>query len=323
MDSLVSISAVLVCFALAVNIGGNNSAAEMAPAYGAAIRTKKESLILIAIFSFIGAMVAGKNVVQTVASGLVTTGSVSNAAAAAVIVLGSAMTMIAIANYLKLPIATSHATVGAIIGLGLIKGHVHWATVTEVIIWWIVTPIAAFGASYAIGRSLGPLSSWLNRWTAIPHAGALCRLYVTASGCYLAFSAGSNGLAKAIGPLVGSGRLPYEQTALLGAVGLALGAILIGPGVLETVGKQITPISPLQAVFVELICGSIMLGASVAGMPISLAEVVTSSVIGLSAAGQGLATTWQNRHVNRIIKLWLVCPFSAALCAFGMASIFL
>ncbi len=39
---------------LAVNIGANNSAAEMGPAYGAGARSRKQALLLIAIFCTAG-----------------------------------------------------------------------------------------------------------------------------------------------------------------------------------------------------------------------------------------------------------------------------
>ena len=63
---VLAVAAVIFCLALAVNVGGNNSAAEMGPAFGAGVRSKKEAVLLIAIFSIMGAILAGGHVVQTV-----------------------------------------------------------------------------------------------------------------------------------------------------------------------------------------------------------------------------------------------------------------
>jgi PiT family inorganic phosphate transporter/sulfate permease len=67
----IAIIAILAAFILAVNVGGNNSATEMGPAFGAGVRTKQEAVILIVIFSMIGAVVAGDKVVNTIGSNII------------------------------------------------------------------------------------------------------------------------------------------------------------------------------------------------------------------------------------------------------------
>lgn len=64
MDIFLPIAIVLSTF-LALNIGANNSAASMATAYGAGARSKREALILIAVFALIGSLVAGAPVIKT------------------------------------------------------------------------------------------------------------------------------------------------------------------------------------------------------------------------------------------------------------------
>jgi phosphate/sulfate permease len=56
---------------LALNIGANNSAASMATAYGAGVRSKREAVILIAVFALMGAFLAGARVIKTLSGGLV------------------------------------------------------------------------------------------------------------------------------------------------------------------------------------------------------------------------------------------------------------
>src|SRR5688500_14067926 len=120
--------------------------------------------------------------------------------------MGCAIATIGLANLLKLPIATSQATVGALIGYGILKNSVFWTKVFIMIGWWLATPIIALFASYFIGKFLhrDQCQKFIQSVRKdVPHSRLMVRLFLTGTGCYMAFSAGANGLAKAVGPMVG------------------------------------------------------------------------------------------------------------------------
>lgn len=313
-------AAIIVCVALAMNVGGNNSAAEMGPAFGAGVRSKQEAVVLIAIFSMLGALVAGTRVVHTVSSGIVPGTILETRHGAVVIILLSATAIIALANYLRVPVATSHAMVGSVIGMGVYYGSVHWAKVGVIVVWWLVTPLASLAVSYLLGRyAYATLARWIANLPGQRMVQCCYRGFITLSGCYMAFSAGSNSLAKAVGPIVGAGILLPTQAAMLGSLGMATGAFIVGHRLLHTVGKGITPIDPLKATLIELVSGTILLISSRAGVPVSLAEIVTCSVIGFSCARSGIRTTAKNEHIRRIYKLWPACPLATAMTSFSVA----
>ncbi len=319
---IIAIIAIVTAFILSVNVGGNNSATEMGPAFGAGVRTKHEAVILIAIFSMIGAVVAGDKVVNTIGSNIIPGNHLQTHFVAVIIILLSATAIIAFANVLKLPIATSHAMVGAVVGIGVFYQSVAWYKVAVIVIWWLVTPFLSLFLSYLIGRYLyDAMALWVKN---LPGQGVvkfMFRGFITLSGCYIAFSAGSNSLAKAVGPVVGAGILTTNHAAILGGMGMAVGALIVGHRLLHTVGMGITPIDPLKATLVELICGTILLIASHYGIPISLAETITCSVIGFGAAHGGIRNTLDNQHVKRIYKLWPACPFVTAITSYVLISI--
>lgn len=317
MDPL-SILAIATACLLSLNVGGNNSAAEMGPAFGAGIRSKMEAVILIAVFAMIGAMVAGDRVVHTIGSGLMASDILQHNFHSVIIILLAATSIITLANGLRIPIATAHAMVGAVVGMGLFYGSVNWPKVIHIIVWWLATPVASLGISYLLGRFAYP---WLQAKLGRVAGGAsiFYRGFVTLSGCYMAFSAGSNSLAKAVGPIVGAGILSTKQAAVMGGLCMALGAFVVGHRLLHTVGKGITPLDPLKATLIELVCGTLLLFASYAGVPVSLAEIVTCSVIGFGAAHSGLWFMAQNRHVRKIYVLWPICPFFTAGFSFGVS----
>lgn len=318
MDPL-SLMAIGACVLLAINVGGNNSAAEMGPAFGSGIRSKMEAVLLIAVFSMLGAIFAGDHVVHTVGSGLIDVAPLKADFRKVIVILLAATSIVALANGLRIPIATAHAMVGAVVGVGLFYSTVAWGPVTKIILWWLATPVTSLLVSYLLGRfvygrlnaKLGPLSERGGP------AMLFYRGFVTLSGCYMAFNAGSNSLAKAVGPIVGAGILSTKQAAVIGGLCMALGAFWVGHRLMHTVGKGITALDPLKATMIELVCGSILLVASHYGVPVSLAETVTCSVIGFGAAHAGLAHTSRNEHLRKIYILWPICPLFTATASYA------
>lgn len=318
---LISIIAIGACVLLAINVGGNNSAAEMGPAFGSGIRSKMEAVVLIAIFSMLGAWFSGGHVVHTIGVDLIGAGPFKADFRNVIIVLLAAASIIAFANWFHLPVATAHAMVGAVVGLGIFHSSVNWPKTMGIAIWWLLTPLASLVISFLLGhyvypplnRKLGPISE----------RGGLAhkfyRSFVTLCGCYMAYNAGANSLAKAVAPIVGAGILPSNQAAILGGSCMALGAYLVGHRLMHTVGKGLTPLDPLKATMVELVCGTILLIASYSGVPVSLAETVTCSVIGFGAAHIGIREMSQNKHLRRIYVLWPVCPVYTAIVSYSGA----
>ena len=88
-----------------------------------------------------GLAVQGKNVIATVGENIITlvpsTGFCAEIATATTILL---------ASRIGLPVSTSHALVGSVIGIGLISTNqkVRWSTIQSVVLAWVVTlPVAA------------------------------------------------------------------------------------------------------------------------------------------------------------------------------------
>jgi PiT family inorganic phosphate transporter/sulfate permease len=318
---LISIIAIGACVLLAINVGGNNSAAEMGPAFGSGIRSKTEAVILIAIFSMLGAVFAGSHVVKTIGVDLIGDAPFKTDFRNVIVVLIAAASIIAFANWFHLPVATAHAMVGAVVGLGLFNGFVNWPKSFGIAIWWLVTPLASALISFLLGHFVYPGLS--RKLAPISEKGGIAnkvyRAFVTLSGCYMAYNAGSNSLAKAVAPIVGAGILSTNHAAILGGSCMALGAYLVGHRLMHTVGKGLTPLDPLKATMVELVCGTILFVASYAGVPVSLAETVTCSVIGFGAAHSGIREMAQNKHLRRIYVLWPVCPVYTAMVSYSGA----
>src|SRR3990172_1526236 len=112
--------AFLVAVFMGLNIGGNNAAAAMGAAYGARVRTKYQAVILIGVFSLLGAIFSGGAVIKTLGSGILPSGTIL--INGAIVAVGAAGITVFLANILRIPISTSQAAVGSVGGIGLFYG---------------------------------------------------------------------------------------------------------------------------------------------------------------------------------------------------------
>ncbi|MFQ6054773.1 MAG: anion permease [Methanosarcinales archaeon] len=308
--SLLSIVALAIALFMGMNIGGNNAAASMGSAYGAKARTKTQAVVLIAIFALLGALINGGEVIKTLGKGIVPGDVIT--ISGAITAISVAGICIFIANIFKVPISTSQATVGAVAGIGIFYGMLNTGLLIKIAIWWIVTPIVAALSSFLIGRYVYPhILIWLTDHESEDTIRKLINILLTLSGCYVAYSAGANNAANAVGPFVGAGLFTFFEGALLGGISIGAGALLLGGRVLDTVGKEITELCAIRAVFVEFISAFIVHIASILGIPISLGEIVTAAIIGIGCAEYGMKATRNNSAVKKIAIMWVVSPLLA------------
>ncbi|MEK6546539.1 MAG: inorganic phosphate transporter [Nitrospinota bacterium] len=321
---LIHIIAIIISFLLAMNIGASNSAAEMAAAYGAGARTKKEAVTLIAIFAILGAIISGGAVIKTLGSGLVPGKTFSETFATVFIVIFVATLFITFANYFKSPIATTHAIVCSIVGIGLYTGGLNTKKFLYIAAWWVLTPSVSFILNYLVGKYL--YFRILHRLTTLgseEKINKLLSILITLSGCYVAFSAGSNNAANAVGAIVGADVISSSTGAIMAGLGMGLGAILFGGRILDSVGKGITEIGIVRAISIETTGATIIYIASLMGIPVSLNETITSGIIATSCARAGFRKTAKNEHVLRILFFWFVAPFLAIALSYGLTALWM
>ena len=144
------------------------------------------------------------------------------------------------------------------------------------------------------------------------------------TACAMAFAHGSNDVANAVGPLaaiasvVQSGGEIAAKSAmpwwilLLGAGGIVAGLATLGYKVIETVGRNITELTPSRGFAAELAAATTVVLASGTGLPISTTHTLVGAVLGVGLA-RGIAAI-DFSVVGRIIVSWVVTlPVGAGL----------
>lgn len=318
-EMIITLAAIASAIFMGINIGGNNAAASMGAAYGAKARTKTEAVILIAIFSSFGAVISGEDVINTLGQGIIPGNTIS--LTAAIVATSAAAFSLFIGNVLKVPISASQSAVGSIVGIGIFYGILDTQLLAQIAGWWVTTPILAFVLAYLSGKFIHPI---LVEWLVDHESEAEIRITIgkllTISGCYVAYSAGANNAANAVGPLVGTGFIDSTTGALIGGLTLGLGAILIGGRILQTVGTGIVELCTIRAVFIEAIAAIIVHVASISGIPVALGQIIPAALIGIGCAEKGNGTM-KNKTVRRIMLMWILSPLLAGTSAYAVMSL--
>ncbi|SFC79876.1 inorganic phosphate transporter [Tropicimonas isoalkanivorans] len=140
---------------MALNIGANDVANNMGPAVGANALTMGGAILIAAVFESAGALLAGGDVVSTIAKGIIAPTSMQDAQTfvwAMMAALLSSALWVNLATWIGAPVSTTHSVVGGVMGVGIAAAGVSavdWATMGTIAASWVVSPI--LGGAVAAG----------------------------------------------------------------------------------------------------------------------------------------------------------------------------
>jgi phosphate/sulfate permease len=147
----------LLGFYMAWNIGANDVANAMGTSVGSKALSLRRAVILAAILEFSGAFFVGSSVSETIQKGIID--PMIFQADPMIFVLGMMGSLLAtgallqIASYYGLPVSTTHAIVGAVIGFGAAIGGfdaIHWSEVGWIAASWVLSPVLSGIVAYLI-----------------------------------------------------------------------------------------------------------------------------------------------------------------------------
>ncbi len=142
---LVVIAAIIAGY-MALNVGANDVANNMGPAVGSRALTMTGALIIAAVFEAAGALLAGGDVVNTVARDLLT-GPQMDAGQFVTVMMAALLASalwVNLATYLGAPVSTTHAVVGGVVGAGIAAGGVGivaWPMIGTIAASWVISPV--------------------------------------------------------------------------------------------------------------------------------------------------------------------------------------
>jgi inorganic phosphate transporter, PiT family len=138
----------ILAFYLAFNLGANDVANAMGTSVGSKAVTLKQALIIAGVLEFTGAILFGREVSQTLATGIANPNLFINTplllATGMICVLVASGIWLQIATAKGLPVSSSHAVVGAIAGFSWVAfgvNSINWSSIGLISIGWVLTPV--------------------------------------------------------------------------------------------------------------------------------------------------------------------------------------
>lgn len=156
-ESLLKIVVLLVGFYMAWNIGANDVSNAMGTSVGSGALTLRKAVIIAAILEFSGAYFFGSNVSETMQRDLIditlfqtTPDTLIYGMCGAL--LGTGI-WLQLASYYGLPVSTTHAIVGAIVGFGILTlgiTGIEWKMIGSIAMSWVISPVMSGIISYLL-----------------------------------------------------------------------------------------------------------------------------------------------------------------------------
>jgi PiT family inorganic phosphate transporter len=318
--------------------GFHDSANAIATVVSTKVLTPRQAVGFAAFFNFIAAFGFGVAVASTISK--IIHLNIVAVDLIPYIILGGLIGAISwniITWYLGLPTSSSHALIGGIMGSGIsAAGYavIKYETVELAAIFMFVSPIIGliFGFLFMIAVL------WVCRRSSKSKVDRYFkRLQLFSAGIY-SFSHGTNDAQKTMGiitPLLFSigyfgasvdpNNLPVPFWVILSAhAAIALGTLAGGWRIVKTLGHKITKLRPVHGFAAETAGAATILGASIAGIPVSTTHVICSSIMGVGATKRLSAVRWG--IARNIVWVWiLTIPLSALLgfVAFKVIQLFI
>lgn len=316
------------------SLGANDAANVFGTAVGTRMVRFATAAVVCSIFVILGAVISGAGATHT----LGTLGAVNALAGAFMVALAAALTVYTMTKW-GLPVSTSQAIVGAIIGWNLFSGSVtDTTTLAKIFATWVACPVLA-GIFAAIILKCAQIYQKVFKLHLL-RLDAYSRLFLIFAGAFGAYSLGANNIANVMGVFVpvtpftdfDIGNLfkltGVQQLFLIGSVAISVGVFTYSKRVMLTVGQELLPLSPVAA-WVAVVAHSVVLFLfaseglehllASAGLPtiplvpVSSSQAVVGAVLGIGLMRGGREIRW--RLLGNISAGWVTTPIiSAAVC---------
>jgi PiT family inorganic phosphate transporter len=312
----------LIIAALAFDFlnGFHDSANSISTVVSTRVLSPKYAVLWAAFFNFAAVFFVGTSVAQTIGKGIIHIDIVDNLVILSA--LGGAIIWNIATWYYGLPSSSSHALIGGLIGAGVSKAGTStlvWPGITKTTVFIIVSP--------AIGMVLGfffmVLAMNLSHHSNMAKSDKLFRKLQLFSAAIYSLAHGMNDAQKTMGIIA----MALFSKGLLGATFripvwviiscytmISLGTMFGGWRIVKTMGTKITKLRPMGGFSAEAAAACSIIGATVAGIPVSTTHTITGAIVGVGSTKRLSAVRWG--VAGNIIWAWiLTIPVSAAISA--------
>lgn len=287
------------------------------------------AVVWAAFFNLIAMFIFSPRVAETV-SKIVKIG-LSDSIYIYVVLIGvlSAMVWSLLTWWIGLPISSSHALIGGVVGAGVAHAGwqvIEWDKFFVIVSFIVLSPLLGF----ILGACLMFSIYWLFRKWRPVSVDTLFRKGQLLSAAMYSIGHGANDAQKMMGMilalLVAAGRIHPDtplslwnsQTAwiiLSCQSAMALGTALGGWRIVKTMGMKITKLKPVGGFCAESGGAFALFLASYLGIPVSTTHTIVGAIIGVGATNHKISNIRWN-IARQIVWAWvLTIPLTAGLAA--------
>jgi PiT family inorganic phosphate transporter len=316
------------------SLGANDASHVFGSAVGSKMITFRKAAIIASIFFILGAVLQGSGTSHTLGK----LGSVNAIGGSFTLALAAAITIYMMTKF-ALPISTTQAIVGAIIGWNLFTGNrTDGATLSTIVAAWIAGPV--IGAVFAIFLYILMRKFKRSAKIHLIRFESYIKTGLIIVGAFGSYSLGANNIANVMGVFLPAFNLQdlhlgiitlssAQQLFLLGGMAIAAGIMTYSWKVMHTIGSNIVELSAEAALIVVLAQALVLFIFSSTGLsdfvvriglpPIPMVPVSSSQVIVGCILGIGLYKGARNinfRVLGEIGVAWVVSPIASGLLTF-------
>jgi PiT family inorganic phosphate transporter len=266
------------------------------------------AVLLAAVMNILGAFFTTA-VAKTIGKGIVDPLAVTDTVIIAALLSAIIWNLITI--LMGLPVSSSHALFGGLVGAAMAHGGasiLNYDGITKILMSLLVSPILGILIGYFFMKLILYLFGHLAPGIISRSFG---RLQIFSSA-FFAFGHGSNDAQKAMGiitmALVSGGVLQSVEVPkwviLACAIAMGLGTLFGGWKIIKTLGTKMLKLEPIHGFAAETSATAIIVAASHFGLPVSTTHVVSSAILGVGATKRLSAVRWG--IAGRIVTAWVL-----------------
>jgi len=317
------------------SLGANDAANVFGTAVGSRMVRFTTAALICGVFVVLGAFVSGTGAAQTLGK----LGAVNALGGSFMAALAAGLTVYWMTK-LGLPVSTSQAIIGSIIGWNLFSdSYTDISSLLKILSTWIICPLL----SGVIAALLFTLAKIFVRKIGVGliRMDGYTRLALILAGAFGAYSLGANNIANVMGVFVPVAPFPdlqfgqdfsvssAQQLFLVGGLAIAVGVFTYSKRVMMTVGSELMTLTPLAA-WVAVMSHSIVLFLfaserleqllanmslpTIPLVPVSSSQAVVGAVIGIGMLQGGREIQWP--RIYGIVRGWVITPVISCLFCF-------
>ena len=315
-------------------LGANDASNVFGSAVGSKMIKFRQAAIIASIFVILGAVFQGAGGSHTLSE----LGSVDALGGAFTVALAAGISVFWMTK-LKLPVSTSQAVVGAIIGWNFFTHNpTDMSSLTKIVSTWISGPI--LGGIFAVLLFLLLQFILKKSKVHLMKLDAYIKYALLIVGAFGSYSLGANNIANVVGVFIPSapditldfGFFILDGTQLLflaGGISIAVGIMTYSQKVMMTVGNSLMKLNAETAIVVVLAHSLVLfvfssqslsnLFVSIGLPAIPMVPVSSSQAIVGAILGVGILKGGRNIQINVIGKIaigWVITPVIAGLISF-------